>query len=143
MDSTPQIKIEQFGKEELHFLRVEIQNALDKIKSKYGLSELNLETINFTRSTFNAKIIGAIQVADTNDFEMNEVKFFAMRHGLPLNIIGCGFMLNGDIYNILSIEFKNRKFPIIAKCKDHSSSYKFTVTHIKKLLEQHMVIDIT
>jgi hypothetical protein len=143
MDHIPYVKIEQFGKEEIRFLRNEIQNALDKIKSKYQLSELNLETINFIRSSFNAKIIGSVKVADENDFEMNEVKFFAIRHGLPLNLIGCGFMLDGAIYNIISIEFKNRKYPIIAKCKDHSSSYKFTVPHIKKLLEQHRVIDIT
>lgn len=143
MNSLPQIRIEQFGKEEILLLRTEIQNALDDIKLKYQLSELELGSISYRRSTFTAKINGAAKIDQENDFEMSEVKFFALRHGLPLNIIGCGFMLNGAIYNISSIEFKNRKFPIIAKCKEHDSSFKFTVSHIKDLLENHRVIDIT
>jgi hypothetical protein len=142
MESIPQIKIEQFGKEELHFLRVEIQNALDIIKLRYKLSELVLQNITFTSSTFTAKINGAIQVADANDFVLNEVNFFALRNELPYNLIGCGFMLDGLIFNIIKIEFRNRKFPIIAKCKENDKTYKFTVLHTKHLLENHRVIDI-
>ena len=143
MDSIPQKKIEQFGKQELNFLRLEIQNALDKIKNKYALSELSLGTINYTSSTFNAKINGAVQVADTIDFEMNEVSFFAMRHGLPQNLIECSFNLDGAIFDIINIEFRNPKFPVIAKGRFDGRIFKFTIPRIKELLDNHRVINIS
>ena len=105
------IKISQFGKQELAVLRQEIQTSLDNIKSKFGLKELTLGNISFNQLSFSGKIQGNVESEVLKEIEKTEEKFFAFRHGLPENLIGCEFMLENDIFTIIKIESKNPEIP--------------------------------
>ncbi|MFH1005304.1 MAG: hypothetical protein V1781_07415 [Bacteroidota bacterium] len=140
MDS---ILIKQFGKQELAVLRTEIQSALDNIKTKYGMSELTLCSIHFTASDFTSKITAKLQNSETKNSKQNETNFFALRHGLPTNFIGCEFVLDNDIFTITQLAISRPKYPITAHCKENGKTFKFTVSRIKELLEKNRVINIT
>lgn len=127
-------KIIQFGRQEVGLLRMEIQTALDNIKSKYELSELTLESITYSDNSFTSKIRCKI-----NDFEeirtdIDENMLFALRYGLPENFINREFKTNGLNYKITRIETRNIKYPIIAICKENERTYKFSVIRIKEIL---------
>ncbi len=143
MDSSFQTTVKQFGKQEIIVLRLDIQDCLDKIKTKYGLSELTLGTLNYTASSFTVKINGKAQNIETKEFEQNEAKYFASRFELPDNLIGCEFIIDGAIFAIIRIETKNPKYPIIAKSEADGRTFKFTVSRTKELLDKHRVINIT
>ncbi|MBW6479720.1 MAG: hypothetical protein K0B37_09850 [Bacteroidales bacterium] len=137
-----QINIEQFGPQELDILRKEIQSSLDEIKSRHGLSQLSLGTIQFNLSSFNAKVFGKVQNPVTEKYEQNEAIFFATRHGLPHNFIGSEFLLDGSVYTITQLVTSRPKYPITAYCEEDGRTFKFTAQRIKELLETARVINI-
>ena len=126
--------VRQFGRQELGVLRLDIQAALDNIKEKYSLSELTLEGVYFTSTSFNAKISGKTQTFEADLYEKSEALFFALRHGLPENLLESKFTLDGQSFEVSCLEVRNTKYPIIALCKDTGKTFKFSVSQIKKLL---------
>jgi hypothetical protein len=136
------MKINQFSKQQIHTLSLEIQTALDNIKTKYELSELELEKVTFSETWFTAKISGKTQNYDEKKIEKDEAWFFAKRHGLPEDLLNCEFFLEEKVFNIIRIESKNTKYPIIAECKENGLCYKFPVAEIKHLLDKHRIINI-
>lgn len=137
-----QIKIEQFGPQELEVLRKEIQLSLDGIKSRYGLSQLSLGTIRFNLSSFSAKVSGRVQNPITENYEQNEAIFFATRHGLPHDFIGSEFLLEGSVFTITQLVTSRPKYPITAYCKEDGRTFKFTAQRIKELLQTARIINI-
>ncbi|MBI4649680.1 MAG: hypothetical protein HY738_24530 [Bacteroidia bacterium] len=138
-----EIAIQQFSQQSLKVLREEIQTALDQIKTRYGLSELALERIHFAADSFTSKITGKIQNPETKNFEQNEAKFFAIRHGLPVDFFGSKFIYDGGTFTITRLIVSRPKYPITAQCEEDGRIFKFTVQLIKELLKTHRVIDIT
>ena len=134
--------IKQFGKQELGVLRKDIQEVLDQIKTKYGLSELTLKGIRFSSASFTSTITGSVTSEEAEDRGRNQIKFFALSHGLPENLLGCEFLLDGAVFTITRVAFQNPKFPIIAHCKNDGRSFKFSVQRIKELLDRFRVINI-
>ncbi|MEO5569427.1 MAG: hypothetical protein ABIT08_06490 [Bacteroidia bacterium] len=130
--------IKKFGRQEITFIREEIQAALDVIKNKYSLTELILGTISFNESSFNAKIIAALPehkiVAES--YAIEEVKFFAYQNELPQDILQKTFISNGNTHQIIRIETRNPKYPIITKCSNDGKTYKFSVQIVKEILER-------
>ncbi|HBX50468.1 MAG: hypothetical protein A2275_02745 [Bacteroidetes bacterium RIFOXYA12_FULL_35_11] len=137
------LKIEYFGKQEIISLRDEIQEALNKIKLKYGLTELNLHTINFNSFEFTSKISGKANNSEAINFKQQEIKFFALKNGLPTDFIGSSFILDGSIYKITKLITSRPKYPITAYSEETGKSFKFTAQRIKELLDKYSVIDIS
>ncbi len=137
------IIIKQFDKQSIEMMRTEIQSALDHIKTKYGLSELKLETINYQLSSFSSKISGIVESDEMNNYKQNEAKFFAAKNGLPPDFIGSEFAMDRDVFTITHLVTSRPKYPITAHCKENGKTFKFTTQRIKELLEKHRVITIT
>jgi len=137
------IIIKQFDKQSIEMMRTEIQSALDHIKTKYGLSELKLETINYQLSSFSSKISGIVENEEMNNYKQNEAKFFAAKNGLPPDFIGSEFAMDRDVFTITHLVTSRPKYPITAHCKENGKTFKFTTQRIKELLEKHRVITIT
>lgn len=81
-----------FDKQEIEVLRIEIQSALDIIKLKYGLSQLSIENIYFSIDSFSAKIAGRTQYFTVDEYKAYEAQLFAIRNQLPENILGRTFV---------------------------------------------------
>ena len=137
------IIIKQFDKQSIEMMRTEIQSALDHIKTKYGLSELKLETINYQLSSFSSKISGIVENEEMINYKQNEAKFFAAKNGLPPDFIGSEFAMDRDVFTITHLVTSRPKYPITAHCKENGKTFKFTTQRIKELLEKHRVITIT
>lgn len=129
-----QQKITKLGRLELDLLNSEIQKSLDLVKEKFGLAELKIHNISYSVDSFDAKISGAIDSKQLDDFIKTEAYFFALNYGLPENLIGTEFVVNHSRYKISRIERKNTKYPIIATCLISKSSFKFSIESVKKAL---------
>ncbi len=132
------IILKNFGHQEISQLSLEIQNALDVIKNKYGLAELSFGSIWFNPFSFTAKLTASLpehqHLAET--FALEEAKYFAVQNGLPENLLQKKFVNNGKTHTIFRIETRNPKYPIITKCSEDGKNYKFTVQIIKEILER-------
>jgi hypothetical protein len=75
-------QINKFDRQEIEVLFSEIQSALEIIKNKYGLAELNIGSVSFTMFSFTGKINGA--VTEYQDFAKSyateEAKYFAIQN---------------------------------------------------------------
>ena len=129
---TPEIKY--LGKQEIAVLEQEIEEALYIIKEKYGLSELIIDNIYFNPYSFSAKITGKTRKFETENIKESQAKFFALRYGLPENIIDTTFTMDNMKFRIVDVQPKNTKYPLIAHCLANEKDYKFSVAEIKKIL---------
>jgi hypothetical protein len=136
------INIKQFGPQELDVLSKEIESALDAIRAKYGLSQLNFGGIRYNRTSFTAKISGKTENSESENYKKIEAEFFAMRNGLPPDLMGSEFLLDGAVFKITELVTSRPKYPITAYCHDDGRTFKFTVQRIKELLETCKVINI-
>jgi len=131
-------QIQNFGRPEMASLSSEIQSALDKIKEKYGLAELSIDSITFSLFSFSGKITGTVpehrHFAET--YALEEAKYFAVQNGLPEDILQKKFISNGKSHTIIRIETRNPKYPIITHCDEDRKNYKFTVQIIKEILSR-------
>ena len=116
------IIIKQFDKQSIEMMRTEIQSALDHIKTKYGLSELKLETINYQLSSFSSKISGIVENEEMINYKQNEAKFFAAKNGLPPDFIGSEFAMDRDVFTITHLVTSRPKYPITAHCKENGKT---------------------
>ena len=70
----------------------------------------------------------------------NVFKSLCARLGFTQNIIGMKFESTGGLYEIVDIQTKNRKYPIIA-VSPKGTRFKYSVTHIKKLIGGDKIIN--
>jgi hypothetical protein len=129
-------KIQHFGTASIQMIRTEIQESLEIIKAKNGLTELELRNITFTENSFSGNLFASLPAYQTILKENTEelVKHFALHHGLPPDLLNMTFISNGKTQTITGIEIRNPKFPVITKCSNDGKNYKFTVAVIKEIL---------
>jgi hypothetical protein len=128
-------KITQIGRVEIELLKKEVDEALEKIKSKYQLATFNVDQIKFSPTSIQIKISGSIENEATISYKDTEARVFCMMNGLPENLIGTEFTLRDEDYLIDQIEVKNTKYPIIASNLFTNKSFKFSVDEIKRLIQ--------
>lgn len=126
-------KITRFDRQVLAVLKVDMKTSLESIREKFGLKELDIESITFNELSFTMKCTGKIAGDETENWDQYEAKFFAQYHGLPEDILNREFTSGNKSFRILRIEPRNPKYPIIAICKQDEKLYKFAVEVVKPL----------
>ena len=124
-------KIPRFTREVIQTLREDINRALVPVKEKYGLDILTVESVLYRDETFTAKVSGDVSGDPEGVLQEIDARFFAMRHGLPEDILSREFSINGDVFQVMRIEPRNFKYPVIARCKRDGKTYKFSVEQVK------------
>ncbi|MCD6347715.1 MAG: hypothetical protein J7L96_09875, partial [Bacteroidales bacterium] len=119
---------------ELGLILDEIQEALDEIKKKHKLKNLELGNTNYNAFSFTSKLKGEIESEIEKDFRQSEAEYFAEINDLPKDFINREFISDGLNFTIDRLETRNTKYPIIATCRSNDKTYKFTVESIKKML---------
>ena len=84
----------------------EIQDALDEIKKKYKLKNLELGNTNYNAFSFTSKLEGEIESEIEKDFRQSEAEYFAEINGLPKDFINREFMYE----SISSTGIEQRQF---------------------------------
>lgn len=111
---------------------LEIEKS-EKVKIDFGF-DTNYTGINFR---------GHVQ--DNESIEKENALNLAVcrRIGFTQNIVGACFTSpsSGGRFRIISIQPKNRKYPVIAENLENRKSYKFTVAAIKKALGGDQLIN--
>lgn len=124
------------------------KNKINKVQSKLKelISELEKEegvTINFSSIRYNDAYYTTTMKVSTIEKSKkvnNILELTCKSLGFTQNIIGMRFE-SGDIYEITDIRTRNRKYPIIVKNLSDNKMYKYTVSHVKKLIGGDKVIN--
>lgn len=130
-----------FNRQNLPGLKIDMQNALNEVAKKHGLASI---TVNpggsFTETTFDLKIQARTIAQSVDPNFIQHQKSIAAMYNLPENTVGRRFTSNGQHFEVVKIDTKKPKFPIIANLvvenKITTKGYKFTVPRIKQLFEQ-------
>ena len=122
-------KIQQFDRQSLRALRVDLDQAMATIASKYGI-ELSAGNISFTSETATIKV--AAGVIKNGTVVTKEAKDFDRYKGLvglgSLNV-GDTIQLQGKEYTISGYKPRSKKSPVLVT-RD-GKSYKVPVEMVK------------
>ncbi len=122
-------KIQQFDRQSLRALRVDLDQAMATIASKYGI-ELSAGNISFTSETATIKV--AAGVIKNGTVVTKEAKDFDRYKGLvglgSLNV-GDTIQLQGKEYTISGYKPRSKKSPVLVT-RD-GRSYKVSVEMVK------------
>lgn len=130
-----------FNRQNLQTLKIEIQNALNEVAKKHGLANISLAPGGkFTETTFDIKLQARTIAQAVDPTFINRQTSIAGMYGLPTDTIGRRFKSNGQNFEVVRIDTKKPKFPIIANLVENdkmtTKSYKFTVPRITQLFQQ-------
>lgn len=122
-------KIQQFDRQSLRALRVDLDQAMATIASKYGI-ELSAGNISFTSETATIKV--AAGVIKNGTVVTKEAKDFDRYKGLvglgSLNV-GDTIQLQGKEYTIAGYKPRSKKSPVLVT--RNGKSYKVSVEMVK------------
>ena len=112
---------------QVSMIRDEVQKALDNVGATHGLT-FDIGRITFTDKDFSVKIRGidnnVTSAGSAMEFDWNQSKHkYPELDGI---VLGQRFRNDkGDVYRIVGLKPKNRKYPVIAQRED-GKQYKFS-----------------
>lgn len=121
----------------IKIIQSKIKKALAQIEAEENVS------IEFGSARFNVAYYittMTVKTKDKSDSVENAYKAVCQRLGFTQNIIGMKFHSSNGIYEIVDIQTKNRKYPVIAVAPG-GNRYKYSVAHIKKLIGGDKIIN--
>ena len=119
-------------RDKIKMIRGEMEKALNDMGAKHGLS-FSLGTITFTDTDFSVKVRGIDHDVTTagSALELDWNKYKARYPELEGIVLGQRFRNDkGDVYRIVGLKPKNRKYPVIAERED-GKSFKFSTYAVK------------
>jgi hypothetical protein len=124
-------KITKFDRNNLSELRAEIDNALEAVLAKHGLTA-DLGRITFQDKEFRGKLTVSVDtdtifsVANTSSAEERKFKRYAAKFGMTGNEFGKSFKVRGTVFTITEINPRAKVggYPVIAK-NARGTAYKF------------------
>jgi len=118
--------INNFDKDNLKVLRIQIQNALNQVAQANGLESIQLKNISFTGTEFSSKI-----VAKTKGAKAKVIADFPY-YGLPADFIGRTFVNGRSLFTITDFT-PGVKYSVHAT-NQNGKSYRFPLTFVKDSL---------
>ena len=115
------MKIEQFDRPTLKFLRKELAEALKPVEEKLGLT-IHVGNCTYDTSKCSFKL-DMTKEGETVD-QINFMKYCHL-YGFKKEDFGRNFQSNGKTYCISGLLIKASKYPILATCKATGKEYKF------------------
>ena len=124
------------------------ETQIKSIQSKIKLAIAKIEQeenvkIEFGSARFNVAQYTtqmSVKTLDKTEKVDNVFKSMCNRLGFTQNIIGMKFEGPNGVYEIIDIQTKNRKYPVIAIAPS-GTRYKYSVDHIKKLIGGDKIIN--
>ncbi len=118
-------QITQFNRANLKTLRTDIDNALEAVLAKHGLSG-SIGRISFSANEFKTRL--TVGTGSTDDTAERTFKENACRFGLTGDEFGKSFTQGSTKFTIVGMKPRNHKYPIIAE-NAKGTSYKFPASY--------------
>lgn len=114
-----------------------IRLAISQIEKEENV-KIEFSSVRFNVAQYTTQM--SVKTLEKTESVDNVFKSLCARLGFTQNIIGMKFESTGGIYEIVDIQTKNRKYPIIA-VSPKGTRFKYTVPHIKKLIGGDKIIN--
>jgi hypothetical protein len=114
-----------------------IKLAISKIEQEENV-KIDFNSVRFNVAQYTTQM--SVKTLDKTEKVDNVFKAMCSRLGFTQNIIGMKFDGPNGIYEIIDIQTKNRKYPVIAVAPS-GTRYKYSVAHIKKLIGGDKIIN--
>ena len=127
-----------FNKSEVQMLRIEMQEALDKVAKKYDAK------VSIGRITYGLQVDTKITIAKTSTDEYGEftltkeaqaLKTRLPRMGLRADVLNEPFVYKGDKIIIKGYNTRARSYPI--EYTKGTKNYKCSVEHMKRMVKEN------
>jgi len=130
------MKITQITATNIPLLRARVNEILKPLAEEYGLkiaagnASYSDENVTFKLSLATVSEDGIVQTQSAVD-----LKRYAYRHGLGEDALGKTFSWLGKTLTITGYKPRSRKYPILVKCKEDGTTYKYPLQTVKSALE--------
>ena len=120
-------------KQTLQNFREDFKEAMKDLEQKYG-SVIELNTIHYTATEFNAKLV-AKEGDSKDDVNEQDFKKYCRMYGLEPTDYDRRFTYDGEEYVVVGIRPSKRKYPICCTQLSSGKTYGFTADLVKRLLK--------
>lgn len=119
------MKAQQFTKETLRAIRLDVDAAMVAIAQKHGLVSINLGNISFNNDegTFTGKLIG--KLAKSEEAVKAAGEPLSMVLGYNKNVVGLSFKHDGFEWTVESINLRKSKRPFMVRKHSDGKLYEF------------------
>ena len=114
-----------------------IRLAISQIEKEENV-KIEFGSVRYNVAQYSTQM--SVKTLEKTESVDNVFKSLCARIGFTQNIIGMKFESTGGIYEIVDIQTKNRKYPIIA-VSPKGTRFKYSVPHIKKLIGGDKIIN--
>lgn len=114
-----------------------IRLAISQIEKEENV-KIEFGSVRYNVAQYSTQM--SVKTLEKTEKVDNVFKSLCARLGFTQNIIGMKFESMGGIYEIVDIQTKNRKYPIIA-VSPKGTRFKYSVPHIKKLIGGDKIIN--
>ena len=130
------MKVKEFNKVTCREVSKEIETALKKVATKYGI-DIKTGNGRFSSDTFDLKIKCArIVGGKTLTKEVRDFKLYARSVGLKATDLHRVFCSGSKTFKITGYNTKAHKFPIMGIDIKTGRGYKFPADHVRLLLDK-------
>lgn len=115
-------------REKAKMVRSEMEKALNEMGQKHGL-KFSLGTISFTDTDFSVRVRGmdSNYTTASNLMEVDWNRYKSRYPELSGIVLGQRFRSDkGDVFSIVGLKPRNRKYPVIAKRETDGKQFKFS-----------------
>ena len=114
-----------------------IRLAISQIEKEENV-KIEFGSVRYNVAQYSTQM--SVKTLEKTESVDNVFKSLCARLGFTQNIIGMKFESTGGMYEIVDIQTKNRKYPIIA-VSPKGTRFKYSVPHIKKLIGGDKIIN--
>ena len=114
-----------------------IRLAISQIEKEENV-KIEFGSVRYNVAQYSTQM--SVKTLEKTESVDNVFKSLCARLGFTQNIIGMKFESTGGLYEIVDIQTKNRKYPIIA-VSPKGTRFKYSVAHIKKLIGGDKIIN--
>jgi len=119
-------------KEFLRLMREKVNEALMPVAKELGLESIRLEGISYTDLEASGKLKIVLSTSEDNPAVKAKNEMMAKLLGLPLDIVGSTFTMNGKVYEVVGLNPSKPKYAVSIKDIQTGKEYSTTADAVKK-----------
>ena len=118
-------------------IQSKIKLAISKIEQEENV-KIDFSSVRFNVAHYTTQM--SVKTLDKTESVDSVLKSICVKLGFTQNIIGMTFDGTNGMYEIIDIQTRNRRYPVIVKSSD-GKKYKYSVEHIKKIIGGDKIIN--
>jgi len=119
-------------REFLRLMREKVNEALVSVAKELGLESMKLEGITYTDLEATGKLKIVLTTSEDNPAVKAKNEMMAKLLGLPLDIVGSTFTMNGKVYEVICLNPNKPKYAVLIKDIQTGKDYSTTADAVKR-----------